>query len=54
MALKEIRDATHKAWVLGDNRFKAQIEAQTGRRVSSQQRGGDRKSAAYQRRFNVH
>jgi putative transposase len=54
MALKEIRDATHKAWVLGDNRFKAQIEAQTGRRVSPQQRGGDRKSAAYQCRINDH
>lgn len=46
-SLKEIRDATNKAWVLGDNRFKEQIEQQTARRSSPQQRGGDRKSIAY-------
>ena len=47
LTLKEIRDATNKAWVLGDNRFKEQIEQRTGRRVSPQLRGGDRKSVAY-------
>jgi putative transposase len=45
--LKEIRDATNKAWVLGDNRFKKQIEKLTGRRASPLPRGGDRKSKQY-------
>ena len=31
--LAAIREATNKAWVLGDERFKAQIEAKTGRRA---------------------
>jgi putative transposase len=30
--LTAIREATNKAWVLGDDRFKAKIEAKTGRR----------------------
>jgi len=47
LALKDIRDATNKAWVLGDDRFKAQIELQTGRRASPQTWGGDRKSGVY-------
>ncbi len=46
-ALKEIRDATNKAWVLGDKQFKKQIEKQTGRRASPTLRGGDRKSKKY-------
>ena len=45
--LKEIRDAVNKAWVLGGDGFKAQIEKQAGRRVSPEQRGGDRKSEKY-------
>ena len=45
--LKEIRDAINKAWVLGDDRFKKQIEKQAGRRVSPMVRGGDRKSEKY-------
>jgi putative transposase len=49
LTLKEIRDATNKAWVLGENRFKAQIEQQTGRRASPMARGGDRKSEAYKK-----
>jgi len=46
--LLEIRDAINKAWVLGDGKFKAQIEAQLGRRVTPIERGGDRKSKAFQ------
>jgi putative transposase len=42
-----IRDATNKAWVLGDDRFKAQIEVKTGRRPTPSGRGGDRKSAEF-------
>jgi putative transposase len=45
--LAAIRDATNKAWVLGDERFKAQIAARTGRRPEPTGRGGDRKSAAF-------
>jgi len=45
--LEEIRDALNKAWVLGDDRFKEQIEKQTGRRASPMKRGGDRKSKGY-------
>lgn len=52
LTLKEIREATNKAWVLGDNRFKEQIERQTGRRVSPQQRGGDRRSKAYRQHLS--
>jgi len=46
--LLEIRDAINKAWVLGDGKFKAQIEAQLDRRVTPIERGGDRKSKAFQ------
>ena len=45
--LQEIRNALNKAWVLGDDRFKKQIEEQTGRLLSPKKRGGDRKSAKY-------
>ncbi|HEX5792946.1 MAG TPA: transposase [Rheinheimera sp.] len=45
--LTAIRDATNKAWALGDERFKAQIAANTGRRPEPLGRGGDRKSAAF-------
>jgi putative transposase len=34
LTLEQIRDATNKAWVLGENRFKEQIEQQAGRRAS--------------------
>lgn len=42
-----IRHATNKAWVLGDEHFKAQIAAKTGRRPEPAGRGGDRKSAVF-------
>lgn len=45
--LAAIREATDKAWVLGDDRFKQQIEAKTGRRSVPVGRGGDRKSKLY-------
>lgn len=45
--LAEIRESINKAWVLGDNRFRQQIENQTGRRASPMARGGDRKSEKY-------
>ena len=43
----EIRQATNKAWVLGDDRFKAMIELKLARAATPQPRGGDRKSRAY-------
>jgi putative transposase len=45
--LEEIRHSINRAWVLGDERFKQQIEKQTGRRASPLTRGGDRKSEGY-------
>ena len=45
--LDAIRASTNRGWVLGNDRFKAEIEAMTGRRASPSPRGGDRKSKAY-------
>ncbi len=45
--LMNIRDTINKAWVLGDDGFRKQIERQTGRRASPLSRGGDRKSKRY-------
>ena len=46
-SISEIRQATNKAWVLGNDRFKERIQQQQGRRVEPQARGGDRKSAQF-------
>lgn len=45
--LDEIRSATNKAWVLGNDRFRERIAKQLNRRVAPAVRGGDRKSKAY-------
>jgi putative transposase len=45
--INEIRDATNKAWALGDGRFKERIQLQLARRVEPAARGGDRKSAQF-------
>ncbi len=50
--LTAIREATNKAWVLGSDRFRAQIEAKTGRRSAPLGRGGDRKSAVFRENQN--
>jgi len=47
VTLEEIRASINRAWVLGDDRFKRQIELTTKRRASPLARGGDRKSAKY-------
>ncbi|MGI9301345.1 MAG: transposase, partial [Gammaproteobacteria bacterium] len=52
-ALCEIREATNKAWVLGDDRFRARVEKLLGRRTSPRARGGDRKSEAFQRKNRI-
>lgn len=46
-ALNQIRSATNKSWVLGNDRFKSQIEHQIGRQASPKPRGGDRKSEQF-------
>ena len=45
--LSAIRDATNKAWLLGDERFQRKIQKQLDRRVTQKPRGGDRKSRKY-------
>ncbi len=45
--IEEINDATSKGWVLGDYKFKQQIENKIGRRAAPRKRGGDRKSAEF-------
>ncbi len=49
MTLEEIRLATNKSWVMGGDRFKAKIEKLTARQTAPKARGGDRRSAAYQK-----
>lgn len=46
-SLNEIRDATNKAWVLGNERFKQRIQKQLERRVEPNAKGGDRKSEKF-------
>jgi putative transposase len=45
--VQRIREATNKAWVLGDDDFCSRIERRLNRRARPQQRGGDRRSAAF-------
>jgi len=45
--LELIRAATNKAWGLGSERFKRQIETQVNRRVEPANRGSDRKSEKF-------
>ncbi len=45
--LEDIRESTNKSWVLGSDRFKAQIEKKTGRVSTPRARGGDRKSEKF-------
>jgi len=43
--LSEIREASNKAWVLGNDRFKARVEELSGRRAGRKPRGRPRKAA---------
>lgn len=45
--LEEIRDATNKAWVLGNEGFRSRIEALIERQAAPRAKGGDRKSAKF-------
>jgi putative transposase len=46
-SLTEIREATNKAWVLGNDRFKQRIQKKLDRRVEPKAKGGDRKSEKF-------
>lgn len=46
-SINEIRAATNKAWVLGNDRFKQRIQKQLERRVEPSVKGGDRKSVKF-------
>ena len=48
-----IRDATNKAWVLGDDSFRARVEALVKRQTSPCVRGGDRKSDGFRDRRKI-
>ncbi len=47
--LDEIREATNKAWVLGDEQFQQRLEKRIDRPVRSSGHGGDRKSESYRK-----
>ncbi len=49
--LVKIRQGTNKGWVIGNDRFKVEIEEMTGRRASPKPRGGDRKSKQFKERM---
>ncbi|MDT8453525.1 MAG: transposase, partial [Gammaproteobacteria bacterium] len=46
-SLDDIREATNKAWVLGDDRFKRRIQKKLERRVEPKVKGGDRRSEKF-------
>jgi len=49
---KEIREATNKAWVLGNAYFKEKTEVRINRQMTPEQKGGDRKSEEYRQKIN--
>ena len=46
-SINAIREATNKAWVLGNDRFKQSIQEKLERRVEPAAKGGDRKSEQF-------
>ena len=50
--LKQLRESTNKAWVLGDDAFCCSIEDKLNRRARPRPRGGDHRSAAYRKRVD--
>lgn len=52
--LDEIRNSVNRAWVLGNKKFKRQVEKATGRKAEAAQRGGDRKSKKYRMENHLH
>ncbi len=52
LTVKEIREAANKSWVLGDGKFKKEIEDQLGYSLPPFPRGGDRKSQSSRNTWN--
>ena len=50
--IKEIRDGTNKARIIGDGRFRQEITIKAGLRTTPFKRGGDRKSTRFQDQQN--
>ena len=50
--LDEIRKVTNKAWMLGNDKFRTQIESLTKRQAAPKAKGGDRKSLNYRESSN--
>lgn len=46
-ALQNVRNATNKGWVLGDEKFKTQVEKALNRRSTPLKQGGDRRSKEF-------
>jgi putative transposase len=51
--LSTIRDATNKAWVLGNDCFRERIETLLERQAAPRSRGGDRKSVDFYQRSGI-
>jgi len=51
--LKAIREATNRAWVLGGDRFRNEIEDLLQRQAAPKTRGGDHKSKSFQVRRKI-
>jgi putative transposase len=51
--IENIRDATNKSWVLGNDHFRHKIEQQLGRGLSPAAKGGDRKSVRYREQSKI-
>jgi putative transposase len=49
--IRQIQEATERGWVLGDERFRLEIEATCERRAQPRSRGGDRRSARWRDTF---
>jgi putative transposase len=51
--IENIRDATNKSWVLGNDHFRHKIEQQLNRHLSPAAKGGDRKSVRYREQSKI-
>ena len=51
--LSNIREATNKGWVLGNDRFRERVDALVARQTAPRPRGGDHKSAKYRAKCQI-
>lgn len=52
-SIEAIREATNKAWVLGNDRFRNKVEQQLERRAGPKARGGDHRSAEHREQARI-